>query len=257
MLRLGVVIGRREPTWYTLLKSALFLALAAMVQLFQTWMPLLRHVLWDPKRHIQKRLSDSAALTWSTSGVTAFDAMPPWRWPICLMDSGLLTCASHSADDSGFVAFARAGSAEHPVLKGMLWARWGSLAVINLHMIFDSFADDGAARRHQQAALATLVGVLLGVEAPPGSDVAAAVFDTDAGLRVPASSRCRRGGAHPRRLQPRSRRAVHRRPPRQAAQERRRRDWLLHPPVAPRQLRARRCHSRATHGRCGPACWSG
>jgi hypothetical protein len=64
-----------------------------------------------------------------------------------LMDSGLLICSSHEPEASGFVAFDAKGNSEAAAVKGMLWARWGSLLVLNLHMAFVNH-DSGPQRRY-------------------------------------------------------------------------------------------------------------
>lgn len=109
------------------------------------------------------------------------------------MDSGLHLSASTPADESGFIAFARAGSHEGAVLKGVQWARWGALAVLNTHMVFDWRAGSER-RRMQREALSHLVGALLGLPAETrAADDADALYDAPYGLcSVPASSRtCR------------------------------------------------------------------
>ena len=162
LLRCKMVDGCREPLFFWLFKSAAVFLIALSTLLAQNWVPKLRDVMWEPKRHLRAALSIRATLPWSTDGVSAFRALPPWTLPICLMDSGLHTSASRPADDSGFVGFSRTGSAEAVVLKGMLWCRWGSLAIVNTHMTFEH-ADGGVQRRRQQEALSSLVGKLLGL----------------------------------------------------------------------------------------------
>ena len=108
--------------------------------------------------------------------------------------AGLLICASEAADASGFVGFNRESSGEAAAFKGMLWAKWGGLGVINTHMTFE-YADGGAQRRKQQAALATLAARLLGLALPDesstaGSFASSAVCDPSCGIDRIADSGC-------------------------------------------------------------------
>ena len=78
----------------------------------------------------------------------------------CLMDCGLLLCASRAPDASGFEPFDWRGNDESPAQKGMQWADFGGLVVVATHMTF-VYADGGAQRAAQQAQLARLVARLL------------------------------------------------------------------------------------------------
>ena len=186
LLRHRLVSGCREPTWYKVMRSALLLTIAAMTFVVQAWVPFLRGKLWNPKPRIASALKHRASLRWESDSAHAFRSLPPWSWPHCLMDSGLHLSASAPADASGFVAFARAGSNESMALKGVQWARWGDLAVLNTHFVFDP--NEGSERRRmQREALAQLVGVLLGLEGQRGTEL---LYDVRCGLSgVPASSR--------------------------------------------------------------------
>ena len=137
LLRFNVVAGGREPYLYQAVKCVLHVIMA-----LPAWMPLLRRVLWDPKPELAAALRARAALPWSTSGAAYFASeTTAFAWPPVLMDSGLLLCASQPADESGFVPYPRRGSSEAAAGKGMLWARWGALGVVNTHMTFQF--DDG------------------------------------------------------------------------------------------------------------------
>jgi endonuclease/exonuclease/phosphatase family metal-dependent hydrolase len=137
-------------------------------------------VLWDPKPEMFAEMNRQTAgsLRWFASGTDYFRSLSTLTWPPPLMDSGLLLCASSAPDKNGFVAFDRPREAfEAPAVKGMLWACWGSLGVVNTHMTFE-YADSGVQRRMQQRRLATLVGQLLGLCGKHGdgkSDEAAAI----------------------------------------------------------------------------------
>lgn len=81
------------------------------------------------------------------------------------MDSGLLLCSSVPSDAHGFLPYDASppsGNSEALVAKGILWARFGALVVINTHMTFHN-ADHGEQRAHQRAQLVALVARLLGV----------------------------------------------------------------------------------------------
>ncbi|KAJ1479314.1 hypothetical protein T484DRAFT_1814870 [Baffinella frigidus] len=165
LMRAGWASGRREPLLLVLLKGIFMLIVAVATLIFQSWIPLLRAVLWNPKPRLAVALEKRSSLPYHIDGVAPFRSLPPWTTPVCLMDSGLHLSASRPADASGFVGFCRAGSGEAVALKGMLWARWGALGVINTHMTFE-YADGGAQRRKQQAALSALVATLLDAPLP-------------------------------------------------------------------------------------------
>jgi hypothetical protein len=190
LLRHRTVSGRHELRLYNILKNSLLLLVALATLTVQAWLPLIRGVMWDPKLRIADALKHRALLPWHSSSTPPFAGLPPWSWPPCLMDGGLHMSASAPADESGFVAFARAGH-EGAVQKGVQWARWGSLAVLNTHMVFDC-SPGSERRRMQREALAQLVGALLGL--PPEKQVAEGLlYDEGFGLSgVPDTSRtCR------------------------------------------------------------------
>ena len=157
MLRSRLVAGAHETLAHKFLKDVIFALTALSVLVVQSWIPLLRRVQWNPKLRMASTLKRDASLSWSTDdSVAAFQRQRPWGWPPVLMDSGLHMSASSSADESGFVGFGRGGSHEPIVLKGVQWARWGALAVLNTHMVFDPGLDSST-RRRQRKALACLV----------------------------------------------------------------------------------------------------
>ncbi|MGB1606733.1 MAG: hypothetical protein ACPIOQ_79130, partial [Promethearchaeia archaeon] len=143
LLECGVARGGHEPWPVAALKSLLLATLLVVNLLVQGWLPLLRAVLWDPKPQISAALRE-AGLLHSVSGTEEFRAQSQWPggpWgaggtgPV-LMDSGLLICSSHEPDSAGFVPFGAKGNSEAVAWKGMLWARWNDLVVLNTHMTF-------------------------------------------------------------------------------------------------------------------------
>ena len=132
------------------------------VAVVMAWVPVVRRVLYCPKGVVSGALAREFGFAWQGSGRDAFAAWPLSTWPPLLMDSGLLLCASRAPDASGFEGYDRAGSAEAVANKGMVWATFGKLGVVNTHMTFE-FADGGGQRAKQQRQLASLVGALLGV----------------------------------------------------------------------------------------------
>ena len=165
LLGAGWASGRREPLLLVVVKGFFMLIVAVVNLIFQSWVPLLRNVLWNPKPRLAASLKSRSSLPYHIDAVAPFCSLPPWGRPVCLMDSGLHLSASRPADESGFVGWCRENSGEAVALKGMLWARWGGLAVVNTHMTFE-YADGGATRRKQQAALAGLLATLLGAPLP-------------------------------------------------------------------------------------------
>ena len=158
-LRIGFR-GAHEPLVLRVLRTVLITVITLTAWL-TAWLPLL---VWDPKLKIANLLKTSASLTWSVSGTTALCKSSRWVWPPNWLDSGLLLSSSEPADESGFVQYERRGIASI-TLSGMLWARWGSLGVINTHMTFEN-GDDGVLRKKQHKALASLVASLIMREGP-------------------------------------------------------------------------------------------
>ena len=167
LLECGVARGAHEPWPVAALKSLLLATLLVVNLLVQGWLPLLRAVLWDPKPKISAALRE-AGLLHSVSGTEEFRAQSQWPggpWgaegtgPV-LMDSGLLICSSHEPDSAGFVPFGAKGNSEAVAWKGMLWARWNDMVVLNTHMTFVN-ADGGVQRQRQREELAGLVSFLL------------------------------------------------------------------------------------------------
>lgn len=156
-LRIGFS-GAHEPLVLRILRTVIIMMVTLMAWL-TAWLPPLRWVVWDPKPKIANLLRTSASLTWSVSGTTALCKSSMWAYPPILLDSGLLLSSSEPADESGFVPYEREGVASI-ALSGMLWARWGSLGVINTHMTFEN-GDDGVLRKKQHKALASLVASLI------------------------------------------------------------------------------------------------
>ena len=151
--------GGHEPLLLRVPKFALIIIVIA-TSWITSWLPFLGRVMWDPKPRIATALRSSAGLSWFTSGATALSRSAPWAWPPIILDSGLLLIASEPADERGFVPYERSSNGAY-VIKGMLWARWGSLCVVNTHMTFCN-ADGGLVRRKQQQAMARLVASFLG-----------------------------------------------------------------------------------------------
>ena len=84
-----------------------------------------------------------------------------WSWPTpIVLDGGLLLCASRNADAQGFVPFETVGT-EGSAQKGMLWARFGTTAVVNTHMAWVN-EDGGKTRAAQAIELRNVVSRLLG-----------------------------------------------------------------------------------------------
>ena len=146
--------GAHEPLIIRVLRTMLIMVVTLTAWL-TAWLPLFRWVVWDPKLKIANLLKTSASLPWSVSGTTALCKSSLLACPPIWLDSGLLLSSSEPADESGFVPYERIGIASI-ALSGMLWARWGSLGVINTHMTFEN-GDDGVLRKKQHKALASLV----------------------------------------------------------------------------------------------------
>lgn len=136
LFRFNLVHGGHEP----ILLRALILPPLFAMSLLQAYVPVLRQILWSPKQRIANGLSNTIPDENLKFAVThsepSFLQQSSWTFSPTLMDSGLLTIASISPDQSGFVAFPRSDNDEAVARKGMLWARWGDCVVINTHMTF-------------------------------------------------------------------------------------------------------------------------
>ena len=160
LLRAGLVRGGHEPMLLRVVSFAV-LALASLC----SWLPL-PFGLWDPKPQFAKALYTAGVPHAIGLRRASLDPLLGCRrWPPPLMDSGLLLCSSRPADEVGFESFGAGGSEEDFVNKGMLWARFGTLAVINTHMTAKRAAAQTAPQRAALGALAArLLRLPAGVE---------------------------------------------------------------------------------------------
>lgn len=133
--------------------------LVQLLTVLQAFVPALRSMLYDPKRRLKAILQGE--LRWHSFEATrAFQRLPLFTRSPCLLDGGLYLAATQKPDACGYEAYGRDGSDEALAYKGMLWATFGRLAVINTHMTFQ-FNDGGRNRRAQQLQLAGLAKKLL------------------------------------------------------------------------------------------------
>ena len=156
LLRLELVKGGREPLFPFHIFGLVARVAGALGAAAVTFVPLLRRVLWTPKPLLIRALHQAGLKFAVTDGEAWFAQRTPLEWPLALMDSGLLLCASHSPHESGFEPFDIRGNDEASARKGMLWGRFGSLLVVNTHMTFIN-GDGGEQRRKQHVRLAMLV----------------------------------------------------------------------------------------------------
>lgn len=163
LLQQGYANGSHEYRIYWLLKSLILLVVAVISLLIQTWIPILRWVLWDPKDDAATAFRQQFGLGWTISGASKFRHTPPWELsPPVLMDSGLMLSSSIPPDNHGFVPYSKKGNHEAIAMKGVLWARYGYVGIVTTHMTFFN-KDVGQERGSQQRQLLAVLASLLGL----------------------------------------------------------------------------------------------
>jgi len=105
LLRAGWASGRREPLLLVVVKGLFMLIVAVFTLIVQSWVPLLRNVLWNPKHRMAASLKSRASLPYHIDAVAPFRSLRPWSTPISLMDSGLHLSASRPAGVRTSVSF--------------------------------------------------------------------------------------------------------------------------------------------------------
>lgn len=183
LLRCDCVKGGQENFLYTVLKSCFILLVWLSTFIFQQWIPGLRDVVWDPKRHFVQILAKTSQLEWSADGVVTFKGTRSCRFPPSILDSGLVMSASRSADNAGFVPYTEMNSPELEsiIMRGIVWARFGSMIVILTHMCFVN-NDGGVARRQQESQLSAIVSNFLDPNQQPFKRVDTVVICGDFNL---------------------------------------------------------------------------
>lgn len=151
--------GGHEPVLLRII-SGIVMALSCLF----AWLPL-PFGLWNPKDHVASELA-TAGLPYAVgTGATSLQPLVSCRrWPPPVMDSGLLLCSSHRAEDSGFIAYSQGGSAEDFVNKGILWARFGSVVAITTHMTAERAAVHTDPQRARLGEVVAWLLTLRGVE---------------------------------------------------------------------------------------------
>lgn len=150
LLRRGLVRRGVEPRWYRLV-DGVFVVNVFLCQ----FVPGLRRVLWSPKPVLARALRAAGLPYVVNDAEVSFGRS--LEYPFATnVDAGLLTCASHRPDETGFVAFPKRRNFEMLANKGMLWVRFHDVVVVNTHMTFMN-EDGGEHRRQQRDRLTKLV----------------------------------------------------------------------------------------------------